>query len=71
MTEYVDHYRVSTEWQGRSSLGLKAQRAMVEQFLTPADQEVAEFTGIQSGKGDDRVEPWNASPLCRRPTRSC
>lgn len=69
MTEYVAYYRVSTERQGRSGLGLEAQRAMVEQFLQPHDQVVAEFTEIQSGKRDDRVELWNAINLVKK-TRS-
>ncbi|UWQ90494.1 recombinase family protein [Rhodobacteraceae bacterium M382] len=69
MTEYVAYYRVSTERQGRSGLGLEAQRAMVEQFLQPHDKVVAEFTEIQSGKRDDRVELWNAINLVKK-TRS-
>lgn len=66
MTEYVVYYRVSTERQGRSGLGLEAQRSMVEQFLTPTDQVVAEFTEIQSGKRDDRVELWKAINLVKK-----
>ncbi|WP_240476357.1 recombinase family protein [Pseudophaeobacter arcticus] len=66
LTEYVAYYRVSTERQGRSGLGLEAQRAMVEQFLQPTDQVVAEFTEIQSGKSDDRVELWNAINLVKK-----
>ncbi|MEQ9696140.1 recombinase family protein [Shimia sp. SDUM112013] len=69
MTEYVVYYRVSTERQGRSGLGLDAQRAMVEQFLHPTDTVVEEFTEIQSGKRDDRAELWNAINLVKR-TRS-
>ncbi len=69
MTEYVAYYRVSTERQGRSGLGLEAQRAMVEQFLQPTDSVVAEFTEIQSGKRDDRAELWNAINLVKK-TRS-
>ncbi|NOD96900.1 recombinase family protein [Ruegeria sp. HKCCD6228] len=69
MAEYVVYYRVSTERQGRSGLGLEAQRAMVEQFLTPGDQVIAEFTEIQSGKRDDRAELWNAINLVKK-TRS-
>jgi hypothetical protein len=30
---FVAHYRVSTEKQGRSGLGLEAQRGAVEAFL--------------------------------------
>lgn len=69
MAEYVVYYRVSTERQGRSGLGLEAQRAMVEQFLTSTDQVIAEFTEIQSGKRDDRAELWNAINLVKK-TRS-
>jgi DNA invertase Pin-like site-specific DNA recombinase len=66
LTEYVAYYRVSTERQGRSGLGLEAQRAMVEQFLNPTDQVVAEFTEIQSRKRDDRVELWKAINLVKK-----
>ncbi len=66
MTEYVVYYRVSTERQGRSGLGLEAQRAMVKQFLVPTDQVVAEFSEIQSGKRDDRVELWKAINLVKK-----
>ena len=66
MVEYVAYYRVSTERQGRSGLGLEAQRAMVEQFINPDDQVVAEFSEIQSGKRDDRVELWKAINLVKK-----
>lgn len=66
MTEYVVCYRVSTERQGRSGLGLEAQRAMVEQFLQPGDTVLAEFTEIQSGKKDDRVKLWKAINLVKK-----
>ncbi|MEX3314766.1 recombinase family protein [Sulfitobacter sp. PS-8MA] len=69
MAEYVVYYRVSTERQGRSGLGLEAQRARVQQFLQPADNVIAEFTEIQSGKRDDRAELWNAINLVKK-TRS-
>jgi DNA invertase Pin-like site-specific DNA recombinase len=69
MVEYIVYYRVSTERQGRSGLGLDAQRAMVEQFLQPADNVIAEFTEIQSGKRDDRPVLWKAINLAKK-TRS-
>jgi DNA invertase Pin-like site-specific DNA recombinase len=69
MVEYVVYYRVSTERQGRSGLGLDAQRAMVEQFLQPTDNVIAEFTEIQSGKRDDRPVLWKAINLAKK-TRS-
>lgn len=69
MVDYVAYFRVSTERQGRSGLGLEAQKAMVEQFLQPGDKLIAEFTEVQSGKRDDRAELWNAINLVRK-TRS-
>ena len=69
MVEYAVYFRVSTERQGRSGLGLEAQRTMVEQFLQPSDKVIAEFTEIQSGKRNDRVELWKAINLVKK-TRS-
>jgi DNA invertase Pin-like site-specific DNA recombinase len=54
MTDYVVYYRVSTEKQGRSGLGLDAQRSMVTNFLKPTDTVIEEFTEIQSGNKDNR-----------------
>jgi DNA invertase Pin-like site-specific DNA recombinase len=69
MNDYVVYYRVSTERQGRSGLGLDAQRAMVEAFLQPGDNVIDQFTEIQSGKKDDRVKLWKAINLVKK-TRS-
>jgi DNA invertase Pin-like site-specific DNA recombinase len=66
MVEYVVYYRVSTERQGRSGLGLDAQRSMVERFLTPTDTIIAEFTEIESGKNDKRTELWKAITLVKK-----
>src|SRR3954466_15205448 len=52
---FVAYYRVSTERQGRSGLGLDAQRKAVEEFLNGGNWRlVAEFTEIKSGKHADR-----------------
>ncbi|MGE6781289.1 recombinase family protein [Ensifer adhaerens] len=48
---YIAYYRVSTSKQGQSGLGLEAQRAAVFRY-----EPIAEFTEIESGKSDDRVE---------------
>jgi DNA invertase Pin-like site-specific DNA recombinase len=54
-TNYVVYYRVSTQRQGRSGLGLEAQAATVRNFLR-GQKPLAEFTDIQSGKrADNRV----------------
>lgn len=65
MVEYVVYYRVSTERQGRSGLGLDAQRLMVEQFLTPQDTVLSEFTDIESGRKDNRTELQKALKLVK------
>ena len=66
MTSFVTYYRVSTASQGRSGLGLAAQRTRVEEFLTSADQVVAEFVEVESGKRDDRCELWKAVAFAKR-----
>lgn len=66
MVEYVVYYRVSTERQGRSGLGLDAQRSMVERFLQPTDRVSAEFTEVESGKNDKRPELWKAITLVKK-----
>ena len=66
MVDYVVYYRVSTERQGRSGLGLDAQRSMVERFLTSTDTIIAEFTEIESCKNDKRSELWKAITLVKK-----
>jgi DNA invertase Pin-like site-specific DNA recombinase len=56
MCRYVANFRVSTERQGKSGLGLEAQQAAVDAFLASkgADaQLLASFVEIESGKRDD------------------
>ena len=54
---YVAYYRVSTQKQGKSGLGLEAQRKMVADYVTGNSGElVAEYTEIESGKLDNRPE---------------
>jgi len=54
--KYVVYYRVSTKEQGKSGLGLEAQKAEVNRFLKEDDSIIKEFTDIDSGKNDNRVE---------------
>lgn len=60
MQQYVTYYRVSTEEQGKSGLGLEAQERDIEIFLTTySDQPyeiIASYRDIQSGKDDNRPE---------------
>ncbi len=53
----VAYYRVSTAQQGRSGLGLDAQRAAVAAFAKAEDLESgAEYTEIETGKGADALD---------------
>jgi DNA invertase Pin-like site-specific DNA recombinase len=61
---FVAYYRVSTERQGRSGLGLEAQKAAVAKHLGTAFL-AAEFTDAESGKRSDRPELAKALALCR------
>src|SRR3984893_13914205 len=55
--KFIAYFRVSTERQGRSGLGLEAQRGAVATYLNGGDwQIVAEFTEVESGKRADRPE---------------
>jgi DNA invertase Pin-like site-specific DNA recombinase len=57
MQRAVAYYRVSTEAQGRSGLGLEAQRSAVTGLCQARDWEiVAEFTEIESGKRNTRPQ---------------
>ena len=56
MTDYVAYYRVSTERQGRSGLGLAAQKAKVRSFLSANDRVLGEYVDVQSGRRDNRIE---------------
>jgi DNA invertase Pin-like site-specific DNA recombinase len=57
MTQAMAYYRVSTAQQGRSGLGLEAQRAAVARF---AEAEgialLAEHVEVETGKGSDALD---------------
>jgi DNA invertase Pin-like site-specific DNA recombinase len=63
---FVAYYRVSTARQGKSGLGLEAQREAVREHLNGGNWElVAEFTEIESGKRSDRPKLAEALKACR------
>ena len=53
--KFIAYYRVSTGPQGKSGLGLEAQREAVKTYLNGGDwQIVDEYTEVESGKNADR-----------------
>lgn len=62
----VTYFRVSTAAQGRSGLGLEAQREAVERFCRGRACEVLEeFVEIESGKRNDRPKLTEALHLAK------
>lgn len=68
MTRAVAYYRVSTDKQGRSGLGMEAQHAAVEALCRERRWELIAppFQEVESGKRDDRPELLNAIERCRQ-----
>ncbi|MGG5890706.1 recombinase family protein [Falsiroseomonas sp. HC035] len=63
---FVAYYRVSTERQGRSGLGLDAQREAVARHVAFAGGAVlAAFQEVESGKRADRPQLTAALAACR------
>jgi DNA invertase Pin-like site-specific DNA recombinase len=53
--KFVCYYRVSTGRQGKSGLGLEAQREAVKVYLNGGDWRIVdEYTEVESGKNSDR-----------------
>lgn len=63
--KFVAYYRVSTDRQGQSGLGLDAQRHAVAQHIGQAEL-VAEFTEVESGRKNDRQQLALAMSLAKR-----
>ncbi|MGY4618578.1 DNA invertase Pin-like site-specific DNA recombinase [Bradyrhizobium sp. USDA 4472] len=64
-SRYVAYYRVSTQRQGRSGLGLAAQRKAVTERLCDGGQLIAEYTEVESGRRTDRPRLAEALSACR------
>jgi len=63
---FVSYLRVSTARQGRSGLGLEAQRSAVKTYLDGGRWTlVREFVEVESGKRDDRPQLAKALHLCK------
>lgn len=66
MEKYISYYRVSTLKQGKSGLGIEAQKSSVSCFLRNEDVLLYEFTDIESGKKNDRPNLLNAIEHCKK-----
>lgn len=65
-TQYIAYYRVSTDRQGRSGLGIESQKATVADFLNVrGGVAVKEYTEVESGRKKNRPELKNALHACR------
>ncbi len=74
MKSAIAYYRVSTQRQGRSGLGIEAQRATVARF---AEAEgialLQEYVEVETGKGSDALDrrPQLAAALARAKSAKC
>jgi len=65
--KFVAYFRVSTDRQGKSGLGLEAQRKSVLEYLDGGRWElVDQFTEVESGKRSDRPELEKALAACKK-----
>jgi DNA invertase Pin-like site-specific DNA recombinase len=65
--KFVAYFRVSTDKQGKSGLGLEAQREAVLTYLDGGRWSlVQEFVEVESGKRNDRPELAAALAACKK-----
>lgn len=67
MQKFVVYYRVSTQKQGNSGLGLEGQREAVSRFTNNCRECILkEFSDIESGKHNNRAKLLQAIELCKK-----
>ena len=74
MQHAIAYYRVSTARQGRSGLGIEAQRTAVARFAEAEGYTLlAEFTEVETGKGADALDrrPELAAALAAGKSGKC
>ena len=74
MRPAIGYLRVSTEAQGKSGLGLEAQRAQIQRFSAEHGFSVTDwFTDVQSGKGNQKtnLRPGLAAALATAKRAKC
>jgi DNA invertase Pin-like site-specific DNA recombinase len=63
---FIAYFRVSTDKQGKSGLGLEAQQKAVKDYLSGGNWNlVASFVEIESGRRSDRPKLQEALVACR------
>lgn len=64
--KYVIYIRVSTQRQGRSGLGLEAQREICLNYIRSVNGELSgEYKDVESGTHRNRKGLWDAIDFCR------
>ena len=64
--KWISYLRVSTDRQGKSGLGIEAQRSAVADYLNGGKWSlVKEFVEVESGKRSDRPMLAKAVQACR------
>src|SRR6266853_4919283 len=74
MTSAIAYYRVSTARQGKSGLGIEAQKAAIQRFAEAEGIElVGEHVEVETGKGADALErrPELAAALAQARKAKC
>lgn len=66
MTSFITYFRVSTDKQGKSGLGLEAQQESVRRYLRPDDKTVGSFIEVESGRNNHRPQLAAALEACKR-----
>jgi DNA invertase Pin-like site-specific DNA recombinase len=65
--KFIAYYRVSTDRQGQSGLGLEAQQKAVLDYLNGGSWTLAgEYTEVESGKHADRPQLTAALAACKK-----
>ena len=62
---YIGYYRVSREEQGKSGLGLKAQKRAVTEYISGDGILIGEFQDVQSGASENRPGMLQAIEACK------
>ena len=65
MSNYIAYYRVSTEEQGSTGLGIEAQKTAVLSFIKQNGELQGEFEDIESGASETRKGMVEAIEMCK------